>query len=199
MKSAKAYWMSDSFQPVPRCSGLHEERPGVLQVRNHDHRDERRDELKPAIVNIQVSLLVRLKPTPRRSWRTRAHYTIGFLGGQTTQGHPNRDAAAPAREQISGEVRFDAVTRALYSTDASVYQIHPLGVVIAKSREDILRTVNLARTHGVPSPRGRRYVAGGQAIGSGLQIDTSKYYNRILELNVGERGRSSSRASSSTN
>src|SRR6185503_8009940 len=34
---------------------LHEERPGVLQVRNHDHRDERRDELKPAIVNIQVS------------------------------------------------------------------------------------------------------------------------------------------------
>src|SRR4030095_2848005 len=43
---------------------LDEERPGVLQVRNHDHRDERRDELKPAIVNVQLSLLVRLKPHP---------------------------------------------------------------------------------------------------------------------------------------
>ena len=91
-------------------------------------------------------------------------------------------------EQISGEVRFDAVTRALYSTDASVYQIHPLGVVIAKSREDILRTVNLARAHGVSiTARGGGTSQAGQAIGSGLQIDTSKYYNRILELNVGER------------
>jgi FAD/FMN-containing dehydrogenase/Fe-S oxidoreductase len=91
-------------------------------------------------------------------------------------------------EQIAGEVRFDAVTRALYSTDASVYQIHPLGVVIAKSREDILRTVNLARAHAVSiTARGGGTSQAGQAIGTGLQIDTSKYYNRILELNVGER------------
>jgi FAD/FMN-containing dehydrogenase/Fe-S oxidoreductase len=91
-------------------------------------------------------------------------------------------------QQISGEVRFDAVTRALYSTDASVYQIHPLGVVIAKSREDILRTVNLARAHGVSiTARGGGTSQAGQAIGNGLQIDTSKYYNRILELNVAER------------
>ena len=91
-------------------------------------------------------------------------------------------------EQIAGEVRFDAVTRALYSTDASVYQIHPLGVVVAKSREDILRTVNLARAHGISiTARGGGTSQAGQAIGSGLQIDTSKYYNRILELNVGER------------
>ena len=91
-------------------------------------------------------------------------------------------------EQISGEVRFDAVSRALYSTDASVYQIHPLGVVIPKSREDILRTVNLARAHGISvTMRGGGTSQAGQAIGSGLQIDTSKYYHRILELNVGER------------
>ena len=44
---------------------------------------------------------------------------------------------------VGGEVRFDKVSRALYSTDASVYQIHPLGVVIAKSRDDIVRTVAL--------------------------------------------------------
>jgi FAD/FMN-containing dehydrogenase/Fe-S oxidoreductase len=91
-------------------------------------------------------------------------------------------------EQISGEVRFDAVSRALYSTDASVYQMHPLGVVIAKSSEDILRTVNLARAHGVSiTARGGGTSQAGQAIGHGLQVDTSKYYNRILELNLAER------------
>jgi len=91
-------------------------------------------------------------------------------------------------EQIAGEVRFDPVSRALYSTDASVYQIHPLGVVIAKSRDDIVRTVNLARAHGVSiTARGGGTSQAGQAIGHGLQLDTSKYYNRILELNVAER------------
>ena len=91
-------------------------------------------------------------------------------------------------EQIAGEVRFDAVTRALYSTDASVYQIHPLGVVLAKSRDDIVRTVNIARAHGVSiTARGGGTSQAGQAIGEGLQLDTSKYYNRILELNVPER------------
>ena len=64
----------------------------------------------------------------------------------------------------------------------------PLGVVIAKSREDILRTVNLARAHGVSiTARGGGTSQAGQAIGDGLQLDTSKYYNRILELNVPER------------
>ena len=43
---------------------------------------------------------------------------------------------------IEGEVRFDAISRALYSTDASVYQIEPLGVVVAKSRDDVVRTVD---------------------------------------------------------
>ena len=53
-------------------------------------------------------------------------------------------------EQITGEVRFDAVSRALYSTDASVYCL--LGVVVVKSREDVIRTVNWrygARRRGV--------------------------------------------------
>ena len=45
---------------------------------------------------------------------------------------------------LEGEVRFDAVSRALYSTDASVYQIEPLGVVVVRSREDVVRTVRPA-------------------------------------------------------
>ena len=44
---------------------------------------------------------------------------------------------------IDGEVRFDPISRALYSTDASVYQIEPLGVVVAKSRDDVVRTVTI--------------------------------------------------------
>jgi len=91
-------------------------------------------------------------------------------------------------DQISGEVRFDLVSRALYSTDASVYQITPLGVVVPRTREDVVRTVEIARRHGVSiTARGGGTSQAGQAIGSGLQLDTSKYLNRVLEVNVAER------------
>ncbi len=101
---------------------------------------------------------------------------------------PSETLRQQLEEQIAGEVRFDAVSRALYSTDASVYQIHPLGVVIAKSRNDIVRTVKLARAHGVSiTARGGGTSQAGQAVGDGLQLDTSKYFNRLLELNVPER------------
>jgi FAD/FMN-containing dehydrogenase/Fe-S oxidoreductase len=101
------------------------------------------------------------------------------------------DAPALQRElesQIEGEVRFDAVSRALYSTDASVYQIHPLGVVVPKSREDLLRIVRIASRFRCPiTLRGGGTAQAGQSIGAGLQVDTSKYYNQILELNLDER------------
>jgi FAD/FMN-containing dehydrogenase/Fe-S oxidoreductase len=89
---------------------------------------------------------------------------------------------------VSGEVRFDAVSRALYSTDASVYQIHPIGVVVPRTREDIVKAVQLCAHYCCPlTMRGGGTSQAGQAIGTGLQIDTSKYVNRILELNVDER------------
>ena len=69
---------------------------------------------------------------------------------------------------IAGEVRFDAITRALYSTDASVYQIQPLGVVVVKSREDVVRTVTICDRHRCPlTMRGGGTSQAGQAIGSG--------------------------------
>src|SRR5215831_16944752 len=87
--------------------------------------------------------------------------------------------------RIEGEVRFDAVTRALYSTDASVYQIQPLGVVVPSHRQDILRALEICRRHRCPlTMRGGGTSQGGQAIGHGIQIDTSKYYNRVLEVNA---------------
>jgi FAD/FMN-containing dehydrogenase/Fe-S oxidoreductase len=85
---------------------------------------------------------------------------------------------------VDGEVRFDAVSRALYSTDASVYQIEPLGVVIPKSAEAVIAAVNLAAAHGMAiTPRGGGTSQAGQSIGSGLVLDTSKYLNRVIEIN----------------
>jgi FAD/FMN-containing dehydrogenase/Fe-S oxidoreductase len=104
---------------------------------------------------------------------------------QATAGTP---LEVELREQIEGEVRFDPISRALYSTDASVYQIEPLGVVVPRSREDIVRTVRIAARHGASiTARGGGTSQAGQAIGSGLQVDTSKYVNRVLEVNPAER------------
>jgi FAD/FMN-containing dehydrogenase/Fe-S oxidoreductase len=89
---------------------------------------------------------------------------------------------------IEAEVRFDPVTRALYSTDASVYQIEPLGVLIPRTRGDILRALEICRRLRCPiTMRGGGTSQGGQCIGPGLQIDVSKYYNRVLEVNAEER------------
>jgi FAD/FMN-containing dehydrogenase/Fe-S oxidoreductase len=90
--------------------------------------------------------------------------------------------------EITGEVRFDRVSRALYSTDASVYQIEPLGVVVVRSAEDVIKTVQIAGRHGVSiTARGGGTSQAGQAIGPGLQLDTSKYLNRVREVNAAER------------
>ena len=77
-------------------------------------------------------------------------------------------------QRISGEIRFDTVSRALYSTDASVYQIEPLGIVVPRTREDVVRAVEIAARHGVSiTARGGGTSQAGQAIGAGLQLDTS--------------------------
>ncbi|HMJ61276.1 MAG TPA: FAD-binding oxidoreductase, partial [Bryobacteraceae bacterium] len=89
---------------------------------------------------------------------------------------------------VSGDVRFDALSRALYATDASVYQIAPLGVVIPKSRADVVATLEICRRFRCAiTMRGGGTSQAGQAIGEGIQIDTSKHYNRILEVNAEER------------
>ncbi len=98
------------------------------------------------------------------------------------------DLQRELKQNLQGEVRFDAISRALYSTDASVYQIQPLGVVIPKGREDILHTIAICRRFQCPlTMRGGGTSQAGQAIGEGLLVDISKYYNRLLELNAEER------------
>jgi FAD/FMN-containing dehydrogenase/Fe-S oxidoreductase len=92
------------------------------------------------------------------------------------------------RGAVAGEVRFDRVSRALYSTDASVYQIQPLGVVVPRTREDIITTVRLCHEFRCPlTVRGGGTSQAGQAVGGGVILDTSKYVNRVLDVDVERR------------
>src|SRR5687768_13884419 len=92
------------------------------------------------------------------------------------------------RRHMTGEVRFDAVSRRLYSTDASHYQVQPLGVVIPKTADDLYVAVQIAADLGVPiTARGAGTSLSGQAIGPGLVIDCSKYLNGIGEVDVSGR------------
>jgi len=89
---------------------------------------------------------------------------------------------------IEGEVRFDKISRALYSTDASVYQIEPLGVVIPRTQQDLVRVVEICASRRCPlTLRGGGTSQAGQAVGEGLHVDISKYLNRVLEVNAAER------------
>ena len=89
---------------------------------------------------------------------------------------------------LEGEVRFDALSRALYSTDASNYQIMPSGVVIPRHRDDIVKTVRACAEHGVPLvARGGGTALSGQGLCRGLIVDLSKYMHRILEVNTVEK------------
>src|SRR5579883_1704923 len=92
------------------------------------------------------------------------------------------------RKHLAGEVRFDPTSRLLYSTDASIYQIEPLGVVIPKSAEDVVATVQIAAEAEVPiTPRGGGTSLSGQSIGPGIVIDCSKYLNSILDIDTAGR------------
>ncbi|MGH8717757.1 MAG: FAD-binding and (Fe-S)-binding domain-containing protein [Burkholderiales bacterium] len=93
--------------------------------------------------------------------------------------------AEELRRTISGEVRFDSGSRALYSTDASNYRQVPIGVVIPRSTEDIIETVNHCRTYEVPIlMRGAGTSLAGQACNIAVVLDTSKYLNRVLYLDA---------------
>ncbi len=90
--------------------------------------------------------------------------------------------------RVGGEVRFDRLSRALYSTDASVYQIVPLGVVLPKTPADVEAVVKTCARFSVPlTARGGGTSQAGQCIGPGVVLDCSRHFNRVLEVNAAER------------
>jgi FAD/FMN-containing dehydrogenase/Fe-S oxidoreductase len=89
---------------------------------------------------------------------------------------------------VSGEVRFDRGSRALYASDASNYRQIPIGLVVPRSDEDVIATVELCRKYGAPLlPRGAGTSLAGQCCNVAVVLDFSKYMNRILELDPASR------------
>src|SRR6185437_3832162 len=104
---------------------------------------------------------------------------------RTAIAQPDAQAmAAELKTQIAGEVRFDAGSKALYATDGSNYRQVPIGVVIPKSKQDVIQTIAACRKFGAPLlSRGGGTSLAGQCCNVAVVIDWSKYLHNIIELN----------------
>ncbi len=100
----------------------------------------------------------------------------------------NHRLAERLAREIEGEVLFDAFDRGRYATDASIYQIEPVGIAVPKRQSDIATCLELAREEGVSVlMRGGGTSQSGQTVGRSLVIDTSKHLNRIIETDFEDR------------
>jgi FAD/FMN-containing dehydrogenase/Fe-S oxidoreductase len=89
------------------------------------------------------------------------------------------------KAELSGEVQFDRFTRGRYATDASHYQITPIGVVAPRTIEEAERAIGIARSEGATVlARGGGTSQAGQTVGESLVVDCSKYLTRILDLDL---------------
>ncbi len=93
------------------------------------------------------------------------------------------DFVAELRPHFAGELRTDLASHVLYSTDASIYQIEPLGVALPRNLDDLSAVVELASKYNVPLlPRGAGSSLAGQAIGNALILDCSRYLDKIVSI-----------------
>ncbi|MBM4263374.1 MAG: FAD-binding protein [Deltaproteobacteria bacterium] len=91
------------------------------------------------------------------------------------------------KNRIEGDIRFDQYSRLLYSTDASIYQIEPIGVVVPKHKGDVQAVIELASKLGVSVlSRGGGTSLAGQCVGHSIVLDFSKYMQNVLEVNKEE-------------
>jgi hypothetical protein len=107
-------------------------------------------------------------------------------------GIPSNDVsqrlARHLRAETEGEVLFDISSRGRYATDASIYQVMPVGVLVPKSERDVATALDIARDLKVPVlPRGGGTSQCGQTTGAALVIDNSKHLRRISALDVERR------------
>ena len=90
--------------------------------------------------------------------------------------------------QFEGELRSDDLSKAIYSTDASVYQMTPKGVAIPSNEDDLIKLVSWSADNKVPLiPRAAGTSLAGQCVGDGVVVDTSKYLNRIIAFDKEKR------------
>lgn len=96
--------------------------------------------------------------------------------------------ATKLQRQIAGDVLFSAFDRGRYSTDASMYQVEPMGVVLPRSDDDLEAALSISHEVGVSLlPRGGGTSQGGQTVGKSLVLDFSKYRNAISDFDPEER------------
>ncbi len=108
--------------------------------------------------------------------------------GATIADSEARAIAEKLRGRIAGEVRMDYYDRLMYSTDASIYQMTPVGVVLPRSADDVEAAILTAREHGVPvTPRGGGTALAGQTTNHAIVLDFSKYMRSVLEVAPEER------------
>ncbi len=102
--------------------------------------------------------------------------------------HSGSVLAQRLQRQVDGEVLFDAFSRGRYSTDASIYQIEPIGVVVPRTEDAARIALQIAAEEGVPIlPRGAGTSQCGQTVGAALVIDCSKSLNGVIEFDAGMR------------
>ncbi len=111
--------------------------------------------------------------------------------GQPLVFHPPQatsELATRLRSAVQGEVLFDRASRGRYSTDASIYQIEPVGVLVPKTQEDVRAAIDICRELRVPMlPRGAGSSQCGQTVGAALVIDHSKHLNGIVSFDKDAR------------
>ncbi|MEI5999754.1 FAD-binding protein [Paraburkholderia bengalensis] len=92
------------------------------------------------------------------------------------------------RKELRGDVLFDAASRGRYSTDASIYQITPIGVVVPRDQDDLRVALDIARSERVPLlARGAGSSQCGQTVGEALVVDTSKWLNQVIAFDKAQR------------
>jgi FAD/FMN-containing dehydrogenase/Fe-S oxidoreductase len=97
------------------------------------------------------------------------------------------DLEAELRRDVEGDVRFDTYSRLLYSTDASMYQVEPIGVVIPRHAGDVQAVIEIANRQQVPLlPRGGGTSLTGQTVNRAVVLDFSRYMGKVLEVNAEE-------------
>lgn len=106
-----------------------------------------------------------------------------FLSSVIDRSLARSDLARHLKREIAGEVYFDPFSRARYATDASIYQIRPIGVVVPQTEEDLATVVDIARAHQVPIlSRGAGTSQCGQTVGAALVVDCSKFLRQIIRI-----------------
>ncbi len=99
-----------------------------------------------------------------------------------------QDFLSELNKRVAGDLRTDDYSLTLYSTDASIYQVRPYGVLIPKTVEDVHAAVELAAKHKVPIlPRTAGSSLAGQAVNEALVIDFTRHLDQVLELNTDEQ------------